>query len=88
MKYLIILIWVELIILFAVGCNTPRANRGDWMENLSGKTYEPIDWWTRRSPWYRNVRTTEEINADWHRTYKETMEYYNKRIQELEDTNH
>ena len=88
MKYFLFFIWVELIILFAAGCNTQRGNRGDWMENLEGRTHEPIDWWSRRGPWYRNVRTTEEIQADWHQTYEETMEYYNKRIQELEDTEH
>tara|TARA_R110002012_G_scaffold320568_1_gene544566 strand:- start:458 stop:625 length:168 start_codon:yes stop_codon:yes gene_type:complete len=43
------------------------------MEDLSYRTHEPIDWWSRRSPWYRNYRTTEEIHAEWDRIYKRTM---------------
>ena len=82
MKYFLIFIWIELIILFATGCNTPKANRGDWMENLSGRTYEPIAWWSRRSPWYRNVRTTEEIHADWHKAYAEAIAELDKIIEE------
>ena len=88
MRYIFLFIWIELVLIFATSCSSPREQRGDWMENLSGRTYEPINWWSRRSPWYRNYRTTEEIHADWYKTYAETMEYYNKRIQELEDTNH
>tara|TARA_R100001377_G_scaffold41708_1_gene23489 strand:+ start:154 stop:423 length:270 start_codon:yes stop_codon:yes gene_type:complete len=85
MKYLIILIWLELIIVFATGCSSPREKRGDWMENLSGRTYEPINWWSRRSPWYRNYKTTEEIQEDWHRVYNKTIEDLDKRISELEN---
>lgn len=85
MKYLLFFIWLELIIVFATGCFGPREKRGDWMENLSDRTYEPIDWSRRRSPWYRNYKTTEEIQEDWHRVYNETMEDLNKRIAELED---
>lgn len=82
MKYFLVFIWVELILLFALGCTSPKANRGDWMENLSGRTYEPINWWSRRSPWYRNVRTTEEINADWHETYAKAIAELDKIIEE------
>ena len=52
------------------------------MENLSGRTYEPIDWWSRRSPWYRNFRTTEEIHADWEKTYKKAIADLDKVIEE------
>ena len=54
------------------------------MENLSGRTYEPIDWWRRRSPWYRNYRTTEELHADWDRYYREEMIRLDKIILENE----
>jgi len=43
------------------------------MEDLSYRTHEPIDWWSVRSPWYRNYRNTEEIHAEWDRIYKRTM---------------
>ena len=85
MKYFFIFLWVELILLFSLGCTSPgrdRDNRGDWMENLSGRTYEPIAWWSRRSPWYRNVRTTEEIHADWHKAYAEAIAELDKIIEE------
>ena len=85
MKYLLILLWLELIIVFAVGCTTPRDKRGDWMENLSGRTYEPINWWSRRSPWYRNYKTKEELQEDWHRVYNEAIEELDKIIEENED---
>ena len=85
MKYLLLLIWLELIIVFATGCTSPREKRGDWMENLSGRTYDPIDWWSRRSPWYRNYKTTKEIQEDWDRVYNETMRDLDKRIAELEN---
>ena len=85
MKYLLLFIWIELIIVFATGCSSPREKRGDWMENLSGRTYEPINWWSRRSPWYRNYKTTEEIQEAWDRVYNEAIEDLNKRIAELEN---
>ena len=82
MKYLLILIWLELIIVFATGCSSPREKRGDGKQNLSGRTYEPIDfdWWRRRSPWYRDYKTTEEIQEDWHRVYNELREEENEDI--------
>tara|TARA_R110000796_G_C14488546_1_gene427517 strand:+ start:154 stop:321 length:168 start_codon:yes stop_codon:yes gene_type:complete len=52
------------------------------MEELSYRTYEPINWWSRRSPWYRSYRTTEEIHADWHKTYKEAIERLDKIIED------
>jgi hypothetical protein len=52
------------------------------MENLSGRTYEPIDWGRRRSPWYRNYRTTEELKSDWEKTYKKAMADLDKVIEE------
>ena len=90
MKYIIILIWIELILLFSLGCNSPREireKRGDWMENLSGRTYEPIDWWSRRSPWHRNYRTMEELQEDWDETYKEAITDLDKIIADNSDSN-
>ena len=84
-KYFAIFIWIELILLFATGCVSQREKRGDWMENLSGRTYEPIDWSYRRSPWYRNYKTTKEIQEDWHRVYNEAMRDLDKRIADLEN---
>ena len=52
------------------------------MEHLSGRTYEPIDWWSRRSPWYRNYRTTEELKSDWEKTYKKAMADLDKIIED------
>jgi|TARA_R100001163_G_scaffold28523_1_gene22875 hypothetical protein len=43
------------------------------MENLSGRTFEPIDWGMRRSPWYRNYRTMDELKSDWDKVYKQAM---------------
>ena len=61
------------LLLLMCGCTSPD-KRGDWMENLSGRTYEPIDWWSRRSPWYRNYRTTEEIKEAWNETYEKAIQ--------------
>jgi hypothetical protein len=88
MKYILLFIWIELIIIFATSCVSPRDKRGDWMENLSGRTYEPIDWSYRRSPWHRNYKTLEELKEDWNRVYAEAQEDINKRIQDLEETKH
>ena len=84
MKYLFFYLVVSSLIfcILLSGCNTPRQNRGDWMEELSYRTYEPINWWSRRSPWYRSYRTTEEIHADWHKTYKEAIERLDKIIED------
>jgi len=75
MKYLFFYLIVSGLILCILlsGCRSPRDNRGDWMEDLSYRTHEPIDWWSVRSPWYRNYRNTEEIHAEWDRIYKRTM---------------
>ena len=84
-KYICLFLWIELILLFATGCVSQREKRGDWMEKLSGRTYEPIDWSYRRSPWYRNYKTTKEIQEEWHRVYNEAMRDLDKRIADLEN---
>jgi hypothetical protein len=84
MKYLFFYLIVSGLILCILlsGCTSPRDKRGDWMENLSGRTYEPIDWWSRRSPWYRSYRTTEEIHEDWEKTYKKVIADLDKIIED------
>ena len=84
MKYLFFyLITAGLILCILLsGCNAKRDKRGDWMENLSGRTYEPIDWGRRRSPWYRNYRTTEELKSDWEKTYKKAIADLDKIIED------
>ena len=84
-KYLVLFLWIEAILLFSVGCSSPRNKRGDWMENLSGRTYEPINWWKRRSPYQYSYKSTKEIQEDWERVYNETMRDLDKRIAELEN---
>lgn len=86
MKYLFFYLITSSLILCILlsGCSSQRDKRGDWMENLSGRTYEPIDWGRRRSPWYRNYRTTEELHAEWERLYREEMIRLDKIILENE----
>jgi len=50
-------------------CTSPRDRRGvDWMKWYDEERafqHEPIDWSLRRSPWYRNYHTMEEIQQMW-----------------------
>ena len=73
MRWFLLFVWIELIVVFSLGCISPKDKRGDWMENLSGITFEPIDWGMRRSPWYRNYRTMDELKSDWDKVYKQAM---------------
>ena len=72
------------IILLLSGCRTSRDKRGvDWMKWYDEERafqHEPIDWGMRRSPWYRNYYTNEEIQQMW----KDTMLKI-KAERELED---
>jgi len=55
-------------------CTSPREKRGDWMEHLDGRTYEPINWWGRRGAWYRNYRTKEELEEAWRVLHEEAIQ--------------
>ena len=73
-KYYLIFVWIELIVLFAVGCSAPRERRGDWMEHLSYRqfTSQPLSvHWDRH-----NYYSLEELQQMWEETY-------NKAIQDL-----
>ena len=51
-----------------------------WYDEERAFQHEPIDWGMRRSPWYRNYYTNEEIQQMW----KDTMLKI-KAERELED---
>ncbi len=34
-KYYLLFVWIELIVLFATGCSAPKERRGDWMEHMN-----------------------------------------------------
>ena len=71
MKYLILFIWIELIIIFATGCSGPKERRGDWMEHMNYRqfTSEPLD--LNR---HKNYYTIEELKVMWEEAYQEAIE--------------
>tara|TARA_R110000744_G_scaffold166582_3_gene283818 strand:+ start:305 stop:571 length:267 start_codon:yes stop_codon:yes gene_type:complete len=76
-KYYLIFVWVELILLFAVGCSSPKERRGDWMEHLNYKQFTskaPTMHWDRH-----NYYSLEELQQMWEETY-------NKAITDLDET--
>jgi hypothetical protein len=75
MKYLLLFIWIELIVLFASGCEAPRERRGDWMEHLNYKQFDfkPLTMHWQRHHYY----SEEELKQMW-------IEAYNKMLEEQE----
>ena len=75
MKYLILFIWIELILLFSLGCSAPKERRGDWMEHLNYRqfSFKPID-----LHWQKNYHSIEELKLMW-------AEAYQRAIENLED---
>lgn len=71
MKYLKYYLWfvsMELLILFAFGCSSPREKRGDWMEHLNYRQFNfnaPMIHWDRH-----NYYTQEELKIMWAETYE------------------
>tara|TARA_R110000824_G_scaffold304632_1_gene492446 strand:+ start:241 stop:459 length:219 start_codon:yes stop_codon:yes gene_type:complete len=56
-------VWLELIILFAVGCTAPKERRGDWMEHMNDHQFNfnaPMIHWDRH-----NYYTKEELDLLW-----------------------
>ena len=83
MKYLLILIWLELIILFATGCSSPRDKRGDWMEHLNHRQFNfnaPTIHWDRH-----NYYSLEELQKRWEESYNKAISDLDKVIEENED---
>jgi len=71
MKYLLFFVWIELIVLFASGCEAPRERRGDWMEHLNSKQFNfdpPMIHWERQ-----NFYTPEELKKMWVYYYEEAQ---------------
>jgi len=74
-KYYLIFVWIELIVLFASGCEAPRERRGDWMEHLN---YKQFDFKPLTIHWQRhNYYSEEELKQMW-------IEAYNKMLEERE----
>ena len=67
MKYIVLFIWIELILLFSLGCSGPKERRGDWMEHLNYRqfTSEPLT--LNRN---KNYYTIEELKVMWEERYQ------------------
>ena len=71
-KYGLIFVWIELIVLFATGCSVPKERRGDWMEHLNYRQFNfnaPSIHWDRH-----NYYSKEELHEMWAVTYNRTQE--------------
>ena len=82
-KYIVLFFWVELILLFSMGCSGPREMRGDWMEHLNYRQFSsrPLSiQWDRH-----NYYSLEELQQMWKVTYNEAMADLDKRIADLEN---
>ena len=71
MKYILLLVWIELILLFSLGCSGPKERRGDWMEHLNYRQFssEPLD--LNR---HKNYYSIEELKLMWAETYQRAIE--------------
>ena len=75
-KYYLIFVWIELIVLFAVGCSAPKERRGDWMEHMNYRQFTseaPMRHWDRH-----NYYSLEELQQMWEGAY-------NRAIQDIPD---
>ena len=71
-KYILLFVWVELILIFALGCSSPREKRGDWMEHLNHRQFNfnaPTIHWDRH-----NYYTHEELQQMWKVKYEEAIQ--------------
>ena len=72
MKYLLLFFWIELIVLFASGCEAPRERRGDWLEHLNYKQFNfnpPMIHWDRH-----NYYSQEQLKQMWIEAYNKMLE--------------
>ena len=72
MKYLLLFFWIELIVLFASGCEAPRERRGDWVEHLNYKQFDfkPLTIHWQRHHYY----SEEELKQMWIEAYNKMLE--------------
>ena len=72
MKYLLLFFWIELIVLFASGCEAPRERRGDWMEHMNYKQFDfkPLTIHWQRHHYY----SEEELKQMWIEAYNKMLE--------------
>ena len=71
MKWIILFVWIELILLFSLGCSAPKERRGDWMEHLNHRqfTYNaPMIHWDRYSRY-----SEEELREMWEEEYEKAI---------------
>jgi len=71
-KYYLLFVWIELIVLFATGCSAPKERRGDWMEHLNYRQFNfnaPTIHWDRH-----NYYTIEELKEMWETKYQEAIQ--------------
>ena len=71
MKYILLLVWIELILLFSLGCSGPKERRGDWMEHLNYRQFSSEPLTLNRN---KNYYTIEELKVMWEEAYKEAIE--------------
>ena len=67
MKYILLLIWIELILLFSLGCSGPKERRGDWMEHLNYRQFSSEPLTLNRN---KNYYTIEELKEMWEERYQ------------------
>ena len=70
MKWILLFIWVELIVIFSLGCSAPKERRGDWMEHLNYKqfSFKPIELHRQK-----NYYSREELKLMWSETYERAI---------------
>ena len=67
MKYILLLVWIELILLFSLGCSGPKERRGDWMEHLNYRQFSSEPLTLNRN---KNYYTIEELKEMWEERYQ------------------
>ena len=67
MKYILLLVWIELILLFSLGCSGPKERRGDWMEHLNYRQFSSEPLTLNRN---KNYYTIEELKVMWEERYQ------------------
>ena len=67
MKYILLLVWIEVILLFSLGCSGPKERRGDWMEHLNYRQFSSDPLTLNRN---KNYYTIEELKEMWEERYQ------------------
>ena len=67
MKYILLLVWIELLLLFSLGCSGPKERRGDWMEHLNYRQFSSEPLTLNRN---KNYYTIEELKEMWEERYQ------------------